>query len=91
VRRWIDVERAKDKLRHGWKELPPWLFYAEIDPATYDSAEETAGTLDDSNIRRQLSTVLKKLPKDFPRSFTPHACRVLAAAVREIPGPAGPS
>src|SRR5262249_19794277 len=75
LRRWIEVERAKDKLRHGWKDSPPWLFYADVDPATYDPRKETAGTHDDCNVRRHMRTVLAMLPADFPRWFAPHSAR----------------
>lgn len=81
---YLDIERAKDKLRHGWRVMPPWLFYAEVDPATY--AHPTAGTLDAGNVRRVMRAVLHALhdadrdaglPAEqcFPLHFTPHSFR----------------
>ena len=75
LRRCLEVDRAKAKLRHGWKDSPPWLFYADVDPASYDPSDDAAGTLDDGNVRRQMRRVLTALPADFPKWFTPHSGR----------------
>ncbi|MCW5891379.1 MAG: site-specific integrase [bacterium] len=85
LRRWLEVDRAKEKLRHGWPVTPPWLFYVERHPGTYGD-DPCAGTFDDSNVRRVMRTVLRQLheadvkaglPVDarFPRHFTPHCFR----------------
>jgi integrase len=84
--KWLDVDRATDKLKHGWRMSPPWLFYADRDPATYDSTDDTAGTLDDSNVRRVMRSILHRLHEAdaeggvpererFPLHFTPHGFR----------------
>src|SRR5262249_5664794 len=86
LQRWLDVERATDKLKHGWRAFPPWLFYADRDPATYDPTDETTGTLDDSNVRRVMRAVLRRLHNNdakhdvpgsdrFPTHLTPHGFR----------------
>jgi integrase len=86
LQRWLDVERATEKLKHGWRVSPPWLFYADRDPATYESTDETAGTLDDSNVRRVMRAILRRLHKAdeevglpererFPVHFSPHGFR----------------
>jgi integrase len=83
---WLDVGRAADKLKHGWRVLPPWLFYADCDSATYDPTNDTAGTLDDSNARRVTRSILRRLHEAdakagipecdrFPVHFTPHGFR----------------
>src|SRR5262245_20114933 len=83
---WLEVERASEKLRHGWRVSPPWLFYAACDPASYEPGDETAGTLHDSNLRRVMRSVLRRLhdadakaglpeSERFPMHFTPHGFR----------------
>lgn len=85
LRRWLEIDRAKEKLRHGWPMTPPWLFYVERHPGTYGD-DPCAGTFDDSNVRRIMRTVLRQLheadkraglPLDarFPLHFTPHTFR----------------
>jgi integrase len=86
LQRWLDVERATEKLKHGWRISPPWLFYADRDPASYDPSDVTAGTLDDSNVRRVMRAILRRLHEGdakagvpecdrFPTHFTPHGFR----------------
>src|SRR5262245_48325278 len=86
LHRWLEVERASEKLRHGWRVSPPWLFYAACDPASYDPSDEAAGTLDDSNVRRVMRSILRRLhdadakaglpeSERFPMHFTPHGFR----------------
>jgi len=37
------VERKKDTLRHGWKEMPEWLFY-----------NDEGNRLDEGNLRKRV-------------------------------------
>jgi integrase len=54
--------RLRDKLKHGWAELPPWLFMTK------------AGTpLDPANVRRAMQRILKAAR--LPEHFTPHCLR----------------
>jgi integrase len=47
--RRLRVERQKEKLKHGWRETPPWVFCTE------------AGTpLDESRVRKNFSAALEK-------------------------------
>ena len=56
-----DVERKADMLQRGWAGLPS-LFYSEMGTA-----------LDDSNVRKLMTRVLKKA--GLPLHFTPHCLR----------------
>src|SRR5262249_1044205 len=82
--------RAKDKLRHGWKRSPAWLFYAELEPPDDsllpDGTLNPHGALDAHNVRRAMKRVLATLqaqdverglpPSEcFPTHFTPHSFR----------------
>jgi integrase len=47
--RRLRVEREKEKLKHGWRDMPPWVFCTE------------AGTpLDESRVRKNYSAALEK-------------------------------
>ena len=51
--RRLEIDRMVEKLRRGWQEMPPWVFYME------------AGTpLDESRVRKAFAQALKraKLP-----------------------------
>ena len=54
LRRWVEVDRPAWKLRCGWRTLPPWLFFADVDPATYRAGADGAGLLDPGNVRRAI-------------------------------------
>jgi integrase len=86
----VEVQRAKDKLSHGWRSLPAWLFYAEVEPAGEpllpDGTLNPHGTLDAHNVRRAMRRVLVALHRAdlqarrptaacFPTHFTPHPLR----------------
>ena len=86
LRRWLEVDRPAWKLRCGWRILPPWLFFADVDPANYRAGEDGAGLLDPGNVRRairRLTTALHAedvaggLPPEacFPATWTPHGGR----------------
>jgi integrase len=86
LRRWLEVDRLEWKLKAGWRTLPPWLFFAHIDPASYPPDSPTAGLLDPGNVRRALRRLTHALhaedvaaglrPADcFPRGWTPHGGR----------------
>jgi integrase len=86
LRRWVEVDRPAWKLRAGWRTLPPWLFFADVDPATYAADDAAAGMLDPGNVRRavrHLTTALHAedvasgLPPEqcFPTAWTPHGGR----------------
>jgi integrase len=86
LRRWLEVERLEWKLQAGWRTLPPWLFFANVDPAAYPADAVTAGLLDPGNVRRALRRLTHALhaedvaagvrPADwFPRGWTPHGGR----------------
>jgi integrase len=86
LRRWVEVDRPAWKLQRGWRTLPPWLFFADVDPATYPADDAAAGLLDPGNVRRairRLTTALhaedvaNELPSElcFPAAWTPHGGR----------------
>jgi integrase len=85
-RRWIEVDRPAWKLKAGWRTLPPWLFFADVDPATYAADDPAAGMLTPGNVRRtirRLTTALHAedvaagVPRaeQFPATWTPHGGR----------------
>jgi integrase len=86
LQRWVEVDRPAWKLRRGWRTLPPWLFFADVDPARYPADDATAGLLEPGNVRRairRLTTALHAedvasgLPPEacFPVGWTPHGGR----------------
>jgi len=86
LRRWLDVDRVEWKLKAGWRTLPPWLFFSDVDPATYPPDATTAGLRDPGNVRRTLRRLTGALhaedvaagvrPADcFPLGWTPHGGR----------------
>jgi integrase len=86
LRRWLDVDRPTWKLEAGWRTLPPWLFFAQVDPATYAMDDPTAGLLDPGNVRRTLRRLTVTLHAEdvaaglrpdacFPLGWTPHGGR----------------
>jgi len=60
--------RRQEKLKHGWAELPPWLF------VTKDGTP-----VDPANVRRAMLSVLKKAK--LPLHFTPHCLRHTYASI----------
>jgi integrase len=97
IRQHVEVTRKADKLAHGWRELPPFVFYAatEPEPLTHDAYgfPVPTGTLDPHNVRRAMRRLLAALaaedameklaPADrFPRHFTPHGLRHTYASIR---------
>jgi integrase len=92
LRRWLEVERLEWKLKAGWRTLPPWLFFADVDPATYPADSTTAALLDPGNVRRALRRLTHALHADdvaagvrpadcFPRRWTPHGGRHTVATL----------
>jgi integrase len=86
LRRWLEVGRLEWKLKAGWRTLPPWLFFADVDPGTYPAEAVAAGLLDPGNVRRALRRLTRALhaedvaagvrPGDqFPEGWTPHGGR----------------
>ncbi|MCW5891604.1 MAG: site-specific integrase [bacterium] len=90
LRRSIETQRKADKLAHGWRRLPEWVFYAETEPPECtllpDETFNPAGTLDPHNVRRVMRRVLRALHRQdaeagvspdarFPVHFSPHSCR----------------
>jgi integrase len=62
ILRRLDVERKAETLRHGWREVPPWVFCSE------------AGTpLDANNVAKVFKRGLKAA--GLPLHFTPHGLR----------------
>src|SRR5262245_38506852 len=58
----LQLERKTETLKHGWAEMPEWVFCTEI------------GTpLDESRVRKIFSKVLK--PAGLPLHFSPHCLR----------------
>jgi len=76
LRRWLDVDRPAWKLKAGWRTLPPWLFFAAVDPATYAADDPAAGLLDPGNVRRPIRRLTEALHAEdvaagLTRSFLP--------------------
>jgi integrase len=79
LRRWLDVDRPAWKLEAGWRTLPPWLFFADVDPATYAGDDPTAGLLVPGNVRRTLRRLTAALhAEDVAAGLRPDACFPLA-------------
>lgn len=86
LRRWLEVGRLEWKLKAGWRTLPPWLFFADVDPATFPADAVAAGLLDPGDVRRALCRLTQALhaedvaagarPADrFPQGWTAHGGR----------------
>ncbi len=60
--RRLHLERAKEKLRNGWADLPPWIF-CTTEGTPYDAAF----------VQRKFKRVVKKAK--LPGHFTPHCLR----------------
>lgn len=86
LRRWLDVDRPAWKLKTGWRTLPPWLFFAAVDPAAYAADDPAAGLLDPGNVRRAIRRLTEALHAEdvaaglspeasFPTAWTPHGGR----------------
>jgi integrase len=72
--RW-DLERKTEKLRRGWAEMPRWLFYSD------------AGTpLDDSNVRKVMARVLKRVTRTFHPALPPPYLRLADVAAGRVTG-----
>lgn len=60
--RRLQVDRAAEKLRSGWAEMPPWVFCTK------------SGTpLDESKVRKVFTRMLKRA--GLPLHFSPHGLR----------------
>jgi integrase len=92
LRRWLDVDRPAWKLKNGWRTLPPWLFFADVDPATYADGAAAAGLLQPGNVRRTIRRLTAALhagdrahglPPEacFPLAWTPHGGRHTVATL----------
>lgn len=90
LRRWLEVGRVEWKLKAGWRTLPPWFFFADVDPATYPP--DAVGLLDPANARRALRRLTHALYAEdvaagvrpdecFPRGWTPHGGRHTVATL----------
>jgi integrase len=72
----LHIERATEKLRRGWPEMPPWVF-----------CNEAGKPLDPSRVRKVFSRVLKaaKLPLHFHPHCLRHTFASLLLQQRESP------
>jgi hypothetical protein len=84
------VQAIEEKLKAGWRTLPPWLFFAAVDPATYAADDPAAGLLDPGNVRRAIRRLTEALHAEdvaaglspeasFPTAWTPHGGRPTVA------------
>jgi integrase len=95
--RRLELERKEEKLRKGWKTLPPWVFCAtdagHLLPEDYLADDgRVRGVLDPHNVRREFRKLLQALLQAdhaagkapevcFPLHFTPHSLRHTCASI----------
>lgn len=68
LRRYLEVDRAADKLARGWRVMPEWLFYTD-----------SGGLYDAHNVRRVFRRVL--IAAGLPTHFSPHSLRHSFASI----------